>query len=43
MKLENITTRLSENQVKADKELVTQIQIKLRGLALYPCNYFKTR
>lgn len=36
MKLENITTRLSEEQVKADKELVTQIQIKLRGLGLYP-------
>lgn len=40
MKLENITSRLSEEQVKADKELITQIQIKLRGLGLYPGGEF---
>lgn len=36
MKLEDITSRLAEEQVKADKELVTDIQIRLRGLGLYP-------
>jgi peptidoglycan hydrolase-like protein with peptidoglycan-binding domain len=40
MKLENITVRLSEEQVKADIELVTQIQVKLRGLGLYPGGKF---
>ena len=40
MKLENITNRLSEAQVKADYELVIQIQIKLRGLGLYPGGRF---
>ena len=40
MKLENITNRLSETQVKADYELVIQIQIKLRGLGLYPGGQF---
>lgn len=36
MKLENITNLLSIGQVKADKELVTQIQINLKSLGLYP-------
>jgi hypothetical protein len=40
MKLENITSRLSEEQVKADIELVIQIQTKLRGLGLYPGGKF---
>ncbi len=40
MKLENITNQLSEAQVKADYELVIQIQIKLRGLGLYPGGRF---
>ncbi|MDJ0674083.1 MAG: peptidoglycan-binding domain-containing protein [Calothrix sp. MO_167.B42] len=40
MKLENITNRLSEAQVKADYELVIQIQIRLRGLGLYPGGRF---
>ncbi|BAZ11042.1 hypothetical protein NIES4071_28660 [Calothrix sp. NIES-4071] len=40
MKLENITSRLSEEQIKADIELVTQIQMKLRGLGLYPGGKF---
>ncbi|MBF2067368.1 MAG: peptidoglycan-binding protein [Calothrix sp. C42_A2020_038] len=35
-----MTSRLSEEQVKADKELVTHIQIKLRGLGLYPGGKF---
>jgi len=40
MKLENITNPLSEAQIKADYELVIQIQIKLRGLGLYPGGRF---
>lgn len=40
MKLENITSRLSEEQVKADNQLVAQIQMKLRALGLYPGGKF---
>lgn len=36
MKLENITNLLTKEQVKADKQLVTQIQLNLKSLGLYP-------
>ena len=36
MKLENINGLLSTEQVKADKELITEIQINLKSLGLYP-------
>ena len=36
MKLENITYLLSREKVKADKELVEEIQIHLKSLGLYP-------
>lgn len=40
MRLENITSPLTEAQVKTDRELVTQIQANLRGLGLYPGGKF---
>lgn len=40
MKLENLTNPLTLEQLKADKELVTQIQTKLRDLGLYPGGKF---
>ncbi|MGB3638979.1 MAG: peptidoglycan-binding domain-containing protein [Rivularia sp. (in: cyanobacteria)] len=36
MKLENISSLLSTEQVKADEELVREIQINLKSLGLYP-------
>ncbi|MBE9211743.1 peptidoglycan-binding protein [Plectonema cf. radiosum LEGE 06105] len=36
MKLKNITYLLSREQVKADKELIREIQIHLKSLGLYP-------
>ncbi len=36
MKLENISSLLSKEQVKADEQLVTEIQINLKSLGLYP-------
>lgn len=36
MKLKDITYLLSKEQVKADKELVREIQIQLKSLGLYP-------
>ncbi|MGB3654617.1 MAG: peptidoglycan-binding domain-containing protein [Rivularia sp. (in: cyanobacteria)] len=36
MELENITNLLSKEQVKADRELVREIQINLKNLGLYP-------
>lgn len=36
MKLENISNLLTKEQVKADKELVTEIQLNLKSLGLYP-------
>ncbi len=36
MKIENINGLLSTEQVKADKELITEIQINLKNLGLYP-------
>ena len=36
MKLENISNLLSKEQVKADEQLVTEIQLNLKSLGLYP-------
>ena len=36
MKLENVSNLLSQEQVKADEQLVTEIQLNLKSLGLYP-------
>ncbi|BAY86295.1 hypothetical protein NIES267_58010 [Calothrix parasitica NIES-267] len=36
MKLKNISNLLTKEQVKADKQLVTEIQLNLKSLGLYP-------
>ena len=36
MKLENVSNLLSKEQVKADEQLVTEIQLNLKSLGLYP-------